>query len=82
MIALKRWIQELVLFSVKYNLIAGNPAGAGNILKRYTIEGNFRKKLWYELWSVMPQWTFNLGGYSLFHVCDSFILFITRISKS
>ena len=79
---LKRWVQELVLFSVKYNLIAGNPAGAGNILKRYTIEGNFRKKMWYELWSIMPKWTFNIGGYSLFHVCDSCILFITCIFKS
>ena len=82
MIALKRWIQELVLFSVKYNLIAGNPAGAGNILKRYTIEGNFRKKLWYELWSIMPKWTFNIGGYSLFHTCESCILFISRMFKS
>jgi len=77
MIALTRWIQELVLFSVKYNLIAGNPAGAGNILKRHTIKRNFPKKIWYELWSVMPQWTFNIGGHSLFHVCDSCILFIT-----
>jgi len=78
MIALKRWIQELVLFSVKYNLIAGNPAGAGTILKRYTIEGNFRKKLWYELWSIMPKWTFNIG---LFHTCNSCILFMSRIFK-
>jgi glycosyltransferase involved in cell wall biosynthesis len=79
---LKSWINELVLFSVRYNLIAGNPAGARKILKRYKIEGIFRKKIWNEIWSLMPTWTFNMGGYSLFDVCSTCILFIKRIIKS
>jgi glycosyltransferase involved in cell wall biosynthesis len=79
---LKSWIHELVFFSVRYNLSAGNPAGARNILKRHRIEGIFGKKIWYEMWSLMPTWTFNIGGYSLFLMCSSCIFFIKRHIKS
>jgi glycosyltransferase involved in cell wall biosynthesis len=80
--SLKSWIEYLVFFSVKYNLNTGNPAGARNILKQNKIEGMSRKKMWLEFWSFMPKWTFNLGGYSLFHVCNSSILFIKQYLKT
>lgn len=79
---LKSWVQYLVFFSVKYNLNAGNPAGARNILKENKTEGISRKKLWLEFWSFMPAWTFNIGGYSLFHLCDSGFIFIKNFIRS
>jgi len=78
---LKNWINLLVLFSVKYNLNAGNPDSARNILKRNRIEGISRKKMWLVFWSFMPKWIFNPGGYSLFDICNSSILFIKRYIK-
>ena len=79
---LKRWTEYLVIFSVKYNLNAGNPAAARNVLKRNPFEGFFAKKLWLEFWSFMPVWTFHIRGYSLFGLCDSCILFIKRSIQS
>ena len=79
---LKNWINQLVLFSVRYQLLSGNPASARKILKRYKIEGFFGNKMWFEMWSIMPKWTFNIGGHSLFQLCTSCNLFIKRIIKS
>ena len=76
---LKTWIQYLILFSVRYNLNAGNPAGARNILKQHKTEGIIRKKTWLEFWSFMPEWTFNIRGYSLFRLCDSGIFYVKNV---
>lgn len=67
---LHSWIQFLILFSVRYNLKAGNPDGARNILVHNTLNGISRNKLWLEFWSFMPAWSFHIGGYSLFDVCS------------
>lgn len=78
---LKRWIKALIVFSVKYNLIAGNPKGARGILKQYGNELVFPEKMSLKFWSMMPAWTFNIGGHSFFQVCRSSVGFLKQTLK-
>jgi len=79
---LNNWTIGLILFSVRYNLIVGNPACANTILKKYSDLIPFRKKALIGVWCKMPVWTFNIKGHSLFMEFGKIKIFLKRLYKS